>query len=300
MKIALFSDVHGHLRMVLHLIRNWQITHSTHLDAALIAGDLGCFPDTAKLDKATRRWLERDPEEAGFSKYFTSPQPEVERLLEPEFGEFSAVRCPILFVPGNHEDYDHIAVSSRRAAAASAPRDTFPVDCYERFSCIRDGTVIGISGGDGTHLQIAGVWGIENTRPGAPYKINANTIRKLQRKEEQFDLLLTHDAPAGAYPYGGSDGISNAIRTCQPQLHLFGHVHPINGDHEFSLPNCRTKSVIFKDTSFGKDGTQGLIGSIGILEWDGATSKVDLVSDDWLKQMHARNWEQILPECIPV
>jgi hypothetical protein len=49
MKIALFSDVHGHLRIVLHLIRNWQMTHKIHLDGALIAGDLGCFPDKLEL-----------------------------------------------------------------------------------------------------------------------------------------------------------------------------------------------------------------------------------------------------------
>ena len=88
MKIALFSDVHGHLRILLRLIRNWQIAHSSHVDAALIAGDLGCFPDTSKFDRATKRWIDRDPEEAGFAKYFTTPLPEVERLFEPEFGEF--------------------------------------------------------------------------------------------------------------------------------------------------------------------------------------------------------------------
>jgi hypothetical protein len=67
MKVALFSDVHGHLRIVLHLIRNWQIEHNSHLDGALIAGDLGCFPDSSKLDKATRRWVAVDPEQAGFT-----------------------------------------------------------------------------------------------------------------------------------------------------------------------------------------------------------------------------------------
>ena len=44
MKIALFSDVHGRLRVVLRLIRCWQMAHRTYLDGALIAGDLGCFP----------------------------------------------------------------------------------------------------------------------------------------------------------------------------------------------------------------------------------------------------------------
>ena len=45
MKLVLFSDVHGRLRIVLHLIRRWQMAHKIYLDGALIAGDLGCFPD---------------------------------------------------------------------------------------------------------------------------------------------------------------------------------------------------------------------------------------------------------------
>jgi hypothetical protein len=68
MKLALFSNVHGRLRLVLHLIRCWQMAHRTELDGGLIAGDLGCFPDPTKFDNAARRWIERDPEEAGFSR----------------------------------------------------------------------------------------------------------------------------------------------------------------------------------------------------------------------------------------
>lgn len=94
MDIALFSDVHGHLRLFLHMVRNWQIAHSSHFDVVLIAGDLGCFPEPSKFDKATKRWVGRDPEEAGFAKYFTSPVAEVERLFEPEFGEFCAIHKP--------------------------------------------------------------------------------------------------------------------------------------------------------------------------------------------------------------
>ena len=164
MKAALFSDVHGHLRILLHLIRNWQIAHATHLDAALIAGDLGCFPDPSKFDRATKRWIVRDPEEAGFAKYFTTPLAEVERLFEPEFGEFSAIRCPIVFVPGNHEDYGYIESASKKAPAPNAPENTFPVDCYKRFHCLRDGAFTTLLGEDSVRLRVAGIWGIENAK----------------------------------------------------------------------------------------------------------------------------------------
>ena len=212
MKIVLFSDVHGHLRLVLHLIRNWQIAHSSHVDAALIAGDLGCFPDRSKFDKATKKHIERDLEQAGFAEYFTSPRAEVERLFAPEFGEFSAVRCPILFVPGNHEDYEYIASASRQAPAQDAPRNTFPVDCYRRIHCITDGSVVTLDGEDNASLRVAGIWGIENARQGAPYQLKASMAERLRVGGPQtFDLLLTHDAPAEAYPSVGQTRTSGLI-----------------------------------------------------------------------------------------
>lgn len=139
MKIALFSDVHGRLRIVLHLLRYWQIVNNEELDAALIAGDLGCFPEPDKFDKATRRWIERDPREAGFSTYFVRPKSDVQKYLEkkPESGPYSAVRCPILFTPGNHEDYEYLKVRSTLTNVANGPPGTFSVDCYQDNSSIK-------------------------------------------------------------------------------------------------------------------------------------------------------------------
>jgi Icc-related predicted phosphoesterase len=299
MRIALFSDVHGHLRLLLHLLRNWQMANRTYFDAALVAGDLGCFPDPTKFDKATKRWIDRDPEEAGFSRYFTRSQPEVERLFSPELGEFSDVRCPILFVAGNHEDYDYLRNASQKAPSDGILRDTFAVDCYGRFLCIRDGAVITLAGQDRTSLRVAGIWGIENTRAEAPYNIKKSTAQKLtQRGVGQFEVLLTHDAPAGAYPFGGSRMITEIIRSCRPSIHLFGHVHPIGDSHEFSVPDSTTRSLILKDVSFGKDGNEGLLGVMGVIEWDGVTGNPFVVEEQWLRQMRRGNWEQVWPECV--
>jgi Icc-related predicted phosphoesterase len=297
MKAALFSDVHGHLRVLLHLIRNWQIAHATHLDAALIAGDLGCFPDPSKFDRATKRWIVRDPEEAGFAKYFTTPLAEVERLFEPEFGEFSAIRCPIVFVPGNHEDYGYIESASKKAPAPNAPENTFPVDCYKRFHCLRDGAFTTLLGEDSVRLRVAGIWGIENARKDAPYQIKNSTVQQLRTQGQTFDLLLTHDAPAEGYPTGGSRLITQVIRACCPEIHLFGHVPPINGIHEYALTGSRTKLFVLKTVSFGMDQSEGLAGAMGILEWNGSRAGTEVVKDDWLQQMYSSNWERTLPEC---
>jgi Icc-related predicted phosphoesterase len=288
MKVALFSDVHGRLRVVLQLIRNWQMAHKCYLDGALIAGDLGCFPDLSKVDKATNRWMAEDPEEAGFSKYFVKPQEEIENLFLPEFGEYSDIQCPIHFVPGNHEDFSFLNAHKLIAAP------TFTVDCYRRFNCIQDGAVISIRGQDGNYLRVAGIWGIENAVPHAPYKINSDSIRRVEALGVgQFDVLLTHDAPAEAYPEGGSKLITHTIKTCQPDVHLFGHVHPVRGQHHYNVRGARTSSFILKDVSFGKSKSENLAGALGILDWDGDQAKINIVGDNWLKQMRYQTWKQV-------
>ena len=46
-------------------------------------------------------------------------------------------------------------------------------------------------------------------------------------------------------------------------------------------------------------GTRGVKGSaMGLLEWKNPLSKIEIVSEDWLKQMHPRNWEQVCAEPI--
>lgn len=272
-------------------MRNWQHLHASRLDAALIAGDLGCFPDPAKFDRATQRWAERDPEQAGFSKYFVSPMVEIAQLFDGEFG----IQCPILFVPGNHEDYDHLVSASAQSPARDAPQNTFPVDCYKRLHGVRDGAVVEIRGHDTVRLRIAGIWGIEKTRPRAPYKIKTHAVQQTTQGKRSFDLLLTHDAPAEGYPEGGSALVTSVIRSCHPSIHMFGHVHPIGGVHEFSLRNCPTRSFILEGVSFGRYGKVGLIGSMGLLDWDGSTGKVEIVSEDWLSQIGPGNWEQFTP-----
>jgi len=64
--------------------------------------------------------------------------------------------------PGNHEDFEHITSSAASGPAPGAPDETFPVDCYKRFSCIRDGAIVELRGRAEARFRIAGIWGIEN------------------------------------------------------------------------------------------------------------------------------------------
>ena len=58
--IAVIGDVHGHLRLMFQLCRLWQVQTGVHLDLVLQCGDLGFFPDPARLDKATQRFRWRE------------------------------------------------------------------------------------------------------------------------------------------------------------------------------------------------------------------------------------------------
>ncbi len=304
MKVALFSDVHGRLRIMLRMVQCWQIAHETHLDAVLLAGDIGCFPDESRFDKATRRWIERDPEEAGFPKYFMRPKADVQTVFRHphELGPFADVRCPILFVAGNHEDHQYLETCRKKGHVPGMPAHTFPVDCYKRILCIENGYVVTLKVGNGSLLRIAGLWGVENSRPRSPVRISQEAAERLiAAGKDSFDVLLTHDVPHHSYTgHAGSETISSVLSVCKPPLHVFGHAHPVDGRHEFFADPIPTRSWIFEDCGFGKDGSGSLNGAMGILKWPGdnhgrTSGKIELVQDEWLTRMRQRTWKHVWP-----
>jgi len=302
MRIALFSDIHGRLRLALHMMQCWQISHGTRLDAAIVAGDLGCFPDPAKFDKATRRWIQRDPEEAGFSKFFVTPEAAVKEMFQdhPQHGELASVTGPVLFTAGNHEDHAFLLDRQARGPAPGMPKAPFPVDCYSRIHCIRDGAVARFPHGARDALRIGALWGIENVPDGDRRKISLGAARRLRSEGSGFDLLVTHDAPQHSYTgHRSSAAISEVIKARKPPIHLFGHAHPIDGKHEFSVPKLPTRSWIFEDVGFGKDCNGSLSGTMGILSWDVQWGEpkwsVEMVRDPWLSRMRHRNWPHVWP-----
>ena len=115
-----------------------------------------------------------------------------------------------------------------------------------------------------------------------------------------FDLLVTHDAPQHSYTgHRSSETISEVIKARKPPVHLFGHAHPVDGRHEFSVPGLPTRSWIFEDVGFGKKCNGSLEGAMGILSWEVEWGKpkwsVEMVRDPWLSQMRHRNWMHVWP-----
>ena len=66
MNIAVFADVHGRILLAFKLCARWQRETGRRVDLILQAGDLGAFPDLARLDRATLKHAGDGPTELGF------------------------------------------------------------------------------------------------------------------------------------------------------------------------------------------------------------------------------------------
>ena len=84
---------------------------------------MGAFPDTNRLDIATKRYLAVDPSQADFIRLLRAEGERAENLrrIREQFAS------PIFFVRGNHEDFDWlyqlpVDESSLTAPAQSRPR----------------------------------------------------------------------------------------------------------------------------------------------------------------------------------
>lgn len=143
MRVAVFGDTHGHIRLMLELCRLWQVHNGAHLDLVLQLGDLGFFPGPSNLDRATKRFARKDSEELGFHTYFRRPEPLqrdalVERTLGGDPASLDTVRCPIIWCQGNHEGFGDLS-----ELTDSGPLTA--VDTYDPLMLLRPGHVVEVS-----------------------------------------------------------------------------------------------------------------------------------------------------------
>ena len=148
-----FGDLHGRVLPAFALARAWQREHETPLAGLLQVGDLGYFPFSDRLDRATKAHAKRDPLELG-AQLVVRPSREADELFaDPD------TPGPLWFIAGNHED--HEALTDCYGLPGSTD-DDFPVDSYGRLRCISDGHVLNMPDG----LRVGGLWGIDDEAPG--------------------------------------------------------------------------------------------------------------------------------------
>src|SRR5262245_11559286 len=101
--IAVLGDLHGHFTLAYRVLKRWEREAGQTLDLVLQVVDLGAFPPPFKLDSATRRFAERDPDELGFAEYYEG-SPEADEILGPDAPDERRIAADMVFIKGNHED----------------------------------------------------------------------------------------------------------------------------------------------------------------------------------------------------
>lgn len=289
--IAVLGDVHGHLTLALRVLRRWERETGLALDLILQVGDLGAFPPPFRLDKATRRFAEHDPDELGFARYFEGDDEARDTLTGKGLHR---VRAPFVFIQGNHEDFDYLDV------VGSGATEPVPVDAFGRVWFLPNGLRWTFSKGPHA-LTIAGLGGVsERGGPSHQHRSAFYTrqdVHGLYRQEGPLDVLLTHEPPFDSardlhpkYASSGSRDAAEALSLLAVKAHFCGHYHepgqPLQGPDGVS-------SWILNAVNF--HGNHPLNpGFAGILRWTENTPQgFTLLDAPWLREFTRKNYRHL-------
>lgn len=215
MLIAFVGDVHGRVFHALAALATLQQQLVRKLDFIVQVGDMGAFPDPARADEATQRYLEVDPAEADFSRLLQAGGERAEQAQRVR----DSIGGPIHFVRGNHEDFDWLSALPFDPRAQTAQVDPFDVLRY-----VRDGTVLDVAG-----VRVAWLGGVE-ALPGQATIERAAYDSLLALGPGAVELLVTHEGPFGISTghFGqvqGSRLVTELVARLEPAHHVAGHVH---------------------------------------------------------------------------
>jgi predicted phosphohydrolase len=226
---AVFGDIHGRIALMYTLAYLWENESGIKLSGLLQVGDMGAFPNPFKLDDATQKYAENDPDELGFHKFCTQTE-------ESEFYLARQNTPNTYFIRGNHEDFDYLD-------SFSMPET---VDPWQRLHFIPDGQQITLFK---HRITIGGFSGIPpSTEQRARGKKARKKYRKAHRhvnidrrffssvkaksafnKSEKIDILMTHAGPQCPDLQCGSIYLTELAKRIRPKVHLFGHHHQVIG-----------------------------------------------------------------------
>jgi hypothetical protein len=277
----IFGDLHGRVLPAFRLAQAWGREHGVAVAGLLQVGDLGFFPETGRLDKATLRHARDDPMELGV-QLVTEPSKEADAVFYGDEGVPEA----LWFTAGNHEDFTALNQLER---TADRDRASFGVDCYGRVRCLRDGHVETLAGG----LKVGALWGIDDQAPRARRNVPpAGRIRPssaLALACSVLDVLLTHESPRDAVlPGAGSEEIGDLIRSARPAFAFFGHYGAKPGLIEGDFGPTRV--FLLAGLELRRAGGCAEEGSVGALTWDGRSGTFAYLDPAWLRTFTRHNW----------
>jgi hypothetical protein len=274
------GDLHGRVLPAFALARAWQRDNGEALAGLLQVGDLGYFPLSDRLDRATKRHAARDLMELGAQLVIRKSREADDLFSDPE------VPGPMWFVAGNHEDHEML---SDCYGLPGSTDDDFPADHYGRLRCISSGHVVALSEG----LRVGGLWGIDDEAPGARRNITSWMRLEPRRARElscrEMDVLLTHESPRDAMILdAGSEAITGLIQNAQPAFAFFGHYHG-----EGRLDECdfgSTQVYHLAGLEFRGKGRSAEDRCAGVLRWQDGAGSFEHLSPKWLRSVTRHNW----------
>jgi hypothetical protein len=294
MRIAVVGDVHGHLELMYAILGRWQRESGERLDLILQCGDMGSYSSVDEADRATLKHAQRDPEELGFAA-FAGPTPP-STALDP--------RPPLVFIPGNHEDFAYLEECERRAAdeRGAAHEGDQPDGASPRISPIsEDGLIGALRSGEtwtfaahGRALRVAGVSGAAGRarKQGRHPRLHLDeegALRLAAAGRDAFDVLISHDGPSDVWEGAvrpGSEALRLLIEECQPRLAFFGH-HDRVGEWTIG----RTRVLALAGCGYQPYGSWRLKqGGIALLHWDGQRAIVERLDREWLRAATLASW----------
>ncbi len=275
-----FGDLHGRVLPAFALARAWQRDHGEALAGLLQVGDLGYFPLSDRLDRATKSHAKRDLMELGAQLVIRRSSDADVLFACPE------VPGPMWFVAGNHEDHELLA---ERYGLPGSTDDDFPADDYGRLRCICDGHVVALPGG----LRVGGLWGIDSVAPKVRRNVTALMRLEPRRARDlacrEMDVLLTHESPRDAMILdAGSEAISLVIATARPAFAFFGHYHC-----EGRLDECDfgpTQAYHLAGLEFRGKGGTAEDRCAGVLRWQEGAGSFEYLPPRWLRTISRHNW----------
>lgn len=282
MNIAVVGDVHGHLALMYGLLGRWQKETGRAIDLILQCGDMGAFKDHSLIDQATAAWAEDDPDELGFAQFAGSNPPVT--LIDP--------RPPLVFIPGNHEDFLFLDERERESSVYEA---VYSVSEDGRIKALKSGRVWTFESGE-ENVRVAGISGVANRRhkKGRPMRYHLSDEDALElaaEGPESFDILISHDCPDGLSVedyrgMSGSPSLRFVIEETQPRYAFFAHYDrveewQIRATAVFGLGKC----------SYERSGRWPLTeGGVAIINWNQTQPSVERLESEWLTNSTRFDW----------
>lgn len=282
MRVAIFADIHGKILLPFTLVDLYQKETGKKIDFILQCGDMGAYPNTNNLDKATIKHAQYDRDELGFHDDFTTINPDIKAFLDE-------LNINMICVRGNHEDHDFLD----RLEQEHAPNSIFPIDVYQRVLVCKSGVKQELKT-EHEVLRFVGIGRIGD-RKGRTEKrfiqeYERKEIKKLLKTKDIFDVLITHDKDDSSQRGYGMPEIREVLDQVIFHYHFYGHTgEPF---HQQTDDNGITQSVKIKELEFNESGILGK-GCMMILTKENGVLNLEIVEQQLTNNLTKYNWKTL-------